>query len=54
MRGRYALYGPAPRIREEFDQFDLDDGFDFVPRYNTAPNNEGADRSFRIIRREGR
>mgnify|MGYP000867393406 FL=1 len=34
MCGRYALYGPASRIRE---QFDLDDGFDFEPRYNIAP-----------------
>lgn len=34
MCGRYALYGPASRIRE---QFDLDDGFDFGPRYNIAP-----------------
>jgi putative SOS response-associated peptidase YedK len=31
MCGRYALYGPRSRIRE---QFDLDDGFDFGPRYN--------------------
>ncbi len=34
MCGRYALYGPASRIRE---QFDLADGFDFEPRYNIAP-----------------
>lgn len=34
MCGRYALYGPTSRIRE---QFDLDDGFDFGPRYNIAP-----------------
>jgi putative SOS response-associated peptidase YedK len=34
MCGRYALYGPASRIRE---QFDLDGGFDFGPRYNIAP-----------------
>ena len=33
MCGRYALYGPASRIRE---QFDLDDGFDFEPRYNLS------------------
>ena len=34
MCGRYALYGPRSRIR---DRFDLDDGFDFGPRYNIAP-----------------
>ncbi|MBN8439515.1 MAG: SOS response-associated peptidase [Candidatus Accumulibacter sp.] len=34
MCGRYALYGPTSRIRE---QFDLDGGFDFGPRYNIAP-----------------
>lgn len=34
MCGRYALHGPASRIRE---QFDLGDGFDFEPRYNIAP-----------------
>lgn len=35
MCGRYALYGPRSRVRE---QFDLDDGFDFGPRYNIAPS----------------
>ncbi|WP_186407670.1 SOS response-associated peptidase [Candidatus Accumulibacter aalborgensis] len=34
MCGRYALYGPASRIRE---QFDLDGEFDFTPRHNIAP-----------------
>lgn len=34
MCGRYALYGPRSRIRERFD---VDDGFDFGPRYNIAP-----------------
>ena len=34
MCGRFALYGPRSRIR---DRFDLDDGFDFGPRYNIAP-----------------
>jgi putative SOS response-associated peptidase YedK len=34
MCGRYALYGPASRIRK---QFNLDDGFDFGPRYDIAP-----------------
>ena len=34
MCGRYALYAPRSQIRE---QFDLDDGFDFGPRYNIAP-----------------
>ncbi|CAK0782070.1 Abasic site processing protein YoqW [Gammaproteobacteria bacterium] len=34
MCGRYALHGPRSRIRE---QFDLDEGFDFDPRYNIAP-----------------
>ena len=34
MCGRYALYGPVSRIREHFN---LDDGFDFGPRYNIAP-----------------
>jgi len=37
MCGRYALYGPTSRIRE---QFDLDDGFDFTPRYNIAPTTK--------------
>ena len=37
MCGRYALDGPISRIRE---QFDLDDGFDFVPRYNIAPTTK--------------
>ena len=34
MCGRYARYGPRSLIR---DRFDLDDGFDFGPRYNIAP-----------------
>ncbi|NMQ06258.1 SOS response-associated peptidase [Candidatus Accumulibacter phosphatis] len=34
MCGRYALYGPTSRTRE---QFDLDDGFDFAPRHNIPP-----------------
>jgi len=34
MCGRYALYGPTSRIRE---QFDLDHEFDFAPHYNIAP-----------------
>ncbi len=34
MCGRYALYGPSSRIRE---QFDLNGEFDFGPRYNIAP-----------------
>jgi putative SOS response-associated peptidase YedK len=34
---RYALYGPRSRLRE---QFDLDDGFDFGPRYNIAPTTK--------------
>jgi len=37
MCGRYALYGPTSRLRE---QFDLDLGFDFAPRYNIAPGTE--------------
>lgn len=37
MCGRYALYGPRSRLRE---QFDLDDGFDFGPRYNIAPTSK--------------
>lgn len=37
MCGRFALYGPTSRIRE---QFDLDDGFDFGPRYNIAPTTQ--------------
>ncbi len=37
MCGRYALYGPTSRIRE---QFDVDDGFDFGPRYNIAPTTK--------------
>jgi putative SOS response-associated peptidase YedK len=37
MCGRYALYGPISRLRE---QFDLDDGFDFAPRYNIAPTTQ--------------
>lgn len=35
--GRYALYGPSSRIRE---QFDLDEGFDLAPRYNIAPSTQ--------------
>jgi len=34
MCGRYALYGPSSRVRE---QFDLNGEFDFGPRYNIAP-----------------
>jgi putative SOS response-associated peptidase YedK len=37
MCGRYALYGPRSRLRE---QFDLDEGFDFGPRYNIAPTTK--------------
>ena len=37
MCGRSALYGPSSRVRE---QFDLDAGFDFVPRYNIAPTTK--------------
>jgi len=37
MCGRYALYGPRARLR---DQFDLDEGFDFAPRYNIAPTTK--------------
>ncbi len=37
MCGRYALYGPTSRLRE---QFDLDDGFDFELRYNIAPTTK--------------
>jgi putative SOS response-associated peptidase YedK len=37
MCGRYALYSPTSRIRE---QFDLDEEFDFVPRYNIAPTTK--------------
>lgn len=37
MCGRYALYGPISRLR---GQFDLDDGFDFGPRYNIAPTTK--------------
>jgi putative SOS response-associated peptidase YedK len=37
MCGRFALYGPTPRIRE---QFDLDGEFDFGPRYNIAPTTQ--------------
>lgn len=36
MCGRYALYGPVSRLREQFDA-DLE-GFDFTPRYNAAPS----------------
>lgn len=35
MCGRYALYGPAPRLRERFG-VDFDE-IDFRPRYNLAP-----------------
>ncbi|HRP23883.1 MAG TPA: SOS response-associated peptidase [Thauera sp.] len=35
MCGRYALYGPASRLREAFDA-ELE-GFEFTPRYNAAP-----------------
>lgn len=34
MCGRYALYAPSSRVRE---QFHLDEGFDFAARYNVAP-----------------
>jgi putative SOS response-associated peptidase YedK len=34
MCGRYALYGPSSRIRE---QFNLNGEFDFGPRYNISP-----------------
>ncbi len=34
MCGRYALYGPPPRIQE---QFGIEGGLDFGPRYNIAP-----------------
>jgi putative SOS response-associated peptidase YedK len=37
MCGRYALYGPTSRIRE---QFDLDHEFDFAPHYNIAPTTK--------------
>jgi putative SOS response-associated peptidase YedK len=37
MCGRYALYGPTSRIRE---QFDLDGEFDFGPRYNISPTTQ--------------
>ena len=37
MCGRYALYGPTSRIRE---QFDLDHQFDFAPHYNIAPTTK--------------
>jgi len=37
MCGRFALYGPTPRIRE---QFDLDGEFDFLPRYNISPTTQ--------------
>lgn len=35
MCGRYALYGPQSRYR---DQFDTQRGFDLPPRYNVAPS----------------
>lgn len=34
MCGRFALYGPPLRIQE---QFGIDGGFDFGPRFNIAP-----------------
>jgi len=37
MCGRYALYGPTSRLQK---QFDLDDGFDFGPRYNISPTTQ--------------
>jgi putative SOS response-associated peptidase YedK len=37
MCGRYALYSPTSRIRE---QFNLNDEFDFGPRYNIAPTTQ--------------
>ncbi|MEF8702044.1 MAG: SOS response-associated peptidase [Candidatus Accumulibacter sp. UW26] len=43
MCGRYALYAPAARIREQFDvddTFDGFDSFDFGPRYNIAPTTQ--------------
>ena len=36
MCGRYAFYGPISRCRDQFGV--PDDGFDFAPRYNIAPN----------------
>jgi putative SOS response-associated peptidase YedK len=35
MCGRYALYGPTSRLQEYFEA--TIEGFDFKPRYNTAP-----------------
>ena len=37
MCGRYALYGPISRLH---DQFDIEDGFDFGPRYNITPTTK--------------
>lgn len=36
MCGRYAMYGPISRHREQFDADDFD--FDFPPRYNIPPS----------------
>lgn len=35
MCGRYALFGPVSRLREQFDA--IVDEFEFEPRYNAAP-----------------
>lgn len=35
MCGRYALYGPASRLQDDFEA--TIEGFEFKPRYNAAP-----------------
>lgn len=37
MCGRYALYGPTSRLREQFDASIDELPADFGPRYNAAP-----------------